>query len=171
MLINKCAIALGSNLGDSISIIQQSLTRLAQTPGITLESHSSFYQTAPVGPPQPDYINACALVDVSITPLELLATTLKIEQEFGRVRLEPNGPRTLDLDILLFGDLILNLPELQIPHPRMCQRAFVLVPLSEIAPLMREPRSQKLIADLLQGLDCGGVTKILPKFHGIAKNS
>ena len=167
MLTNKCAIALGSNLGDSCLIIQHSLNRLAQTPGIALESHSSFYQTAPVGPPQPDYINACAVINVTLSPLEVLAVLLNLEQEFGRIRLERNGPRTLDLDILLFDDLILNLPGLQIPHPRMSQRAFVLVPLAEIAPHWREPVSQKAIAQLLFNLNYSGVKKILPDFHGI----
>lgn len=160
MVSNKCAIALGSNLGDSFAILQQSLTRLAQTPGISLESYSSFYRTAPVGPPQPDYINACALVAVTLNPEQLLAITLKIEQEFGRVRLESNAPRTLDLDILLYDNLIVNLPHLQIPHPRMWQRAFVLVPLTEIAPDWLEPVTKKPIADFLLNLDCSLVTKI-----------
>jgi len=160
MVSNRCAIALGSNLGDSGAILQQSLTRLAQTPGISLESYSSFYRTAPVGPPQPDYINACALVEVTLNPEQLLATTLKIEQEFGRVRLESNAPRTLDLDILLYDNLIVNLPHLKIPHPRMWQRAFVLVPLTEIAPDWLEPVTQKPIADFLLNLDCSFVTKI-----------
>jgi 2-amino-4-hydroxy-6-hydroxymethyldihydropteridine diphosphokinase len=156
----QCAIALGSNLGDSLSIVKDALKILAQTSGITLQAHSSWYQTAPVGPPQPDYLNGCALVDVQLTPQELLETLLRIEAQFGRVREERNGPRTLDLDLLLFDDLILDIPNLQLPHPRMRERAFVLVPLAEIAPNWVEPVSGKAIAQLVQTLDCSGVRRL-----------
>jgi 2-amino-4-hydroxy-6-hydroxymethyldihydropteridine diphosphokinase len=156
----QCAIALGSNLGDSLSIVKDALKILAQTPGITLQAHSSWYQTAPVGPPQPDYLNGCALLDVQLTPQEVLETLLRIEAQFGRVREERNGPRTLDLDLLLFDDLILDIPNLQLPHPRMRDRAFVLVPLAEIAPNWVEPVSGKAIAQLVQTLDCSGVRRL-----------
>jgi 2-amino-4-hydroxy-6-hydroxymethyldihydropteridine diphosphokinase len=156
----QCAIALGSNLGDSLSIVKDALKILAQTPGITLKAHSSWYQTAPVGPPQPDYLNGCALLDVQLTPQEVLETLLRIEAQFGRVREERNGPRTLDLDLLLFDDLILDIPNLQLPHPRMRDRAFVLVPLAEIAPNWVEPVSGKAIAQLVQTLDCSGVRRL-----------
>ncbi len=154
------AIALGSNLGDSLTILNNALNVLADTAGITLEAQSSWYQTAPVGPPQPDYLNGCALLDVQLTPQELLETLLSIEAFFGRVRRERNGPRTLDLDLLLFDDLILDSPTLQLPHPRMRQRAFVLVPLAEIAPNWVEPISGKVIAQLVQNLDCSGVYRL-----------
>lgn len=154
------AIALGSNLGDSQSILQNSLKLLAKTPGITLQRCSSWYQTAPIGPPQPDFINGCALLEVKLKPQELLETLLEIEAKFGRVRQARNGPRTLDLDLLLFDDLILDSPNLQVPHPRMRERAFVLVPLAEIAPNWVEPVSGKAIAKLLQGVDCSGVCKL-----------
>lgn len=153
----KCALALGSNLGDSRTILENALKILAQTPGITLQRCSSWYQTAPVGPPQPDYLNGCTLLNVQLTPEELLTTLLDIETKFGRIRKERNGPRTLDLDILLFDDLILDTPRLQIPHPRMRERAFVLVPLAEIAPDWIEPVSGQAIAQLVQTLDCSGV--------------
>jgi 2-amino-4-hydroxy-6-hydroxymethyldihydropteridine diphosphokinase len=156
----QCAIALGSNLGDSLSIVKDALKILDQTSGITLQAHSSWYQTAPVGPPQPDYLNGCALLDVQLTPQELLETLLRIEAQFGRVRQERNGPRTLDLDLLLFDDLILDIPNLQLPHPRMRERAFVLVPLAEIAPNWVEPVSGKAIAQLVQTLDCSGVRRL-----------
>jgi 2-amino-4-hydroxy-6-hydroxymethyldihydropteridine diphosphokinase len=156
----QCAIALGSNLGDSLSIVKDALKILAQTPGITLKAHSSWYQTAPVGPPQPDYLNGCALLDVQLTPQEVLETLLRIEAQFGRVREERNGPRTIDLDLLLFDDLILDIPNLQLPHPRMRERAFVLVPLAEIAPNWVEPVSGKAIAQLVQTLDCSGVRRL-----------
>ena len=153
----EAAIALGSNLGDSLNILENALETLAQTPGIILKSHSSWYRTVPVGPPQPDYLNGCAVLEVQLTPQDLLQTLLDIEQQFGRWRGEKWGPRTLDLDLLLYGDLILTEPELQIPHPRMGERAFVLVPLAEIAPNWLEPVSQKAIAQLQAGLDCSGV--------------
>lgn len=153
----RSAIALGSNLGDSRTILDNALKILAQTPGVTLQRCSSWYQTAPVGPSQPDYLNGCALLDVQLTPEELLTSLLDIEAQFGRIRKERNGPRTLDLDILLFDDLILDNPNLQIPHPRMRERAFVLVPLAEIAPDWIEPVSGQAIAQLVQTLDCSGV--------------
>jgi 2-amino-4-hydroxy-6-hydroxymethyldihydropteridine diphosphokinase len=94
---------------------------------------------------------------VKLTPQELLEKLLAIEQQFGRVRSLPWGPRTLDLDIILFGDLILDTPGLKIPHPRMSERAFVLIPLAEIAPDRLDPRSDKTITQLLSGLDCSGI--------------
>jgi len=146
----KTAIALGSNLGDSLSILENALLELAQTPGIILVSQSRWYQTKAIGPAQPDYLNGCAILQVELTPEELLNTLLEIETKFGRVRLEKWGPRTLDLDLLLYGDIILDTPNLQIPHPRMTERAFVLVPLAEIAPDWIDPVSQKAIAFLQQ---------------------
>lgn len=153
----QCAIALGSNLGDSSAILEAAIVMLAKTPGITVTSQSSWYQTAPVGPPQPDYLNGCVIIDVQLTPQDLLQTTLSIEKQFGRERPERWGPRTLDLDILLFDNLIIDTPTLQIPHPRMSERAFVLVPLAEIAPDWLEPVSGCAIAQLVQRVDCSGV--------------
>lgn len=154
------AIALGSNMGDSMSTLESALRLLNQTAGISVEVCSRWYQTQPVGPPQPDYINGCAVLRVDLTPQILLQTLLQIESRFGRVRRERNGPRTLDLDLLLFDDWILNIPGLQIPHPRMKERAFVLVPLAEIAPNWIEPVSGKAIAELVQAVDCSGVNPI-----------
>jgi 2-amino-4-hydroxy-6-hydroxymethyldihydropteridine diphosphokinase len=156
----RSAIALGSNLGDSVTIVTNALKILADTPGITIQAQSSWYQTKPVGPPQPDYLNGCALLDVQMTPQELLETLLKIEAQLGRIRQERNRPRTLDLDLLLFDDLILDMPNLQVPHPRMRERAFVLVPLAEIAPNWVEPVSGKAIAQLVQTVDCSGVRRL-----------
>lgn len=147
------AIALGSNLGDSLVILESALKNLDRTPGITVKAKSSWYQTAPVGPPQPDYLNGCAILEVQLTPQELLETLLLIERQFGRVRLEHWGPRTLDLDLLLFDRLILESPTLQIPHPRMTERPFVLMPLAEIAPHWIEPVSGMAIAQLLEQLN------------------
>ena len=160
MKVSKSAIALGSNLGDSLTILEDALKTLAQTPGIALESSSSWYQTAPIGPPQPDYLNGCALLKVQLNPEELLATLLEVEKQFGRVRTQRWGPRSLDLDLLLFDRVILETPKLQIPHPRMRERAFVLVPLAEIAPDWIDPVSGKAIAQLLQGVDCSSVHRL-----------
>lgn len=154
------AIALGSNLGDSSAILELAVKRLNQLPGLMLLSVSSVYQTAAVGPPQPDYLNACALFHTELSPLALMEVLLSVEQEFGRVRRERWGPRVLDLDLLLVDQIILNTPTLQLPHPRMRERAFVLIPLAEIAPHWIDPISGKAIADLAQAVDCSGVAKI-----------
>ncbi|MBD2295228.1 2-amino-4-hydroxy-6-hydroxymethyldihydropteridine diphosphokinase [Anabaena sphaerica FACHB-251] len=153
----RSAIALGSNMGDPQGILAASLETLAQTPGIILEAKSSWYRTKAIGPPQPDYLNGCAILQVEMLPQTLLATLLAIEQKFGRVRQEHWGPRTLDLDLLLYDGLILNDPNLQIPHPRMYERAFVLVPLAEIAPDWIEPVSGRIIQHLLQEIDSSDV--------------
>ncbi len=153
----KCAIALGSNLGDSKQILNQALNLLSQTSGIELISHSSWYETVPVGPPQPNYVNGCAILETELLPEDLLQILLKIEQQFGRIRQERWGPRILDLDILLYGDLILEMPNLTIPHPRMNERAFVLVPLAEIAAHWIEPISKQTILQLSQAIDCSGI--------------
>jgi 2-amino-4-hydroxy-6-hydroxymethyldihydropteridine diphosphokinase len=154
------AIALGSNIGDSRTILESALATLAQTSGITLQARSRWYQTVAVGPPQPDYLNGCAILSVTLTPAQLLETLLNTEAKFGRVRRERWGPRSLDLDFLLFDDLILETPTLQLPHPRMRERAFVLVPLAEIAPDWIDPVSGKAIADLVQTVDCSGVQRL-----------
>ena len=159
-LTGLCAVALGSNLGDSRAILEAALETLAATPNIILQARSSWYQTKAIGPPQPDYINGCVLLQVQQTPQLLLETLLGIEAKFGRVRTLHWGPRSLDLDLLLFDNIVLNTPKLVLPHPRMRQRAFVLTPLSEIAPNWIEPVSGKAIAELLQAVDCSEVHKI-----------
>jgi len=155
--LKHCAIALGSNLGDSLQTLETAVSTLATTPEIIVEAQSHWYRTAAVGPPQPDYLNGCVIIQTMLTPHALLETLLTIEKQFGRVRRERWGPRTLDLDLLLFDDLVLEIPGLQIPHPRMTERAFVLVPLAEIAPNWIEPVSGKAIAQLVQAVDCSEV--------------
>lgn len=159
--VDSVAIALGSNLGDSLSILENAIQTISKTPGITLETYSSWYRTKPIGPEQPDYLNGCALLKVELTPHKLLETLLEVEQQFKRVRLEHWGPRTLDLDLILYNDLMLDTPNLQIPHPRMRERAFVLVPLAEIAPKWIDPVSGKTIAQLQQEVECSGVYKLI----------
>ncbi len=157
----QCAIALGSNLGDSQGILTAALQLLAATPGIAVQKVSSWYKTKPVGGiPQPDYLNSCALLQVQILPQQLLKTLLAVEAKFGRVRKERWDARSIDLDLLLYEDLILDIPQLQLPHPRMNDRAFVLVPLAEIAPNWIEPVSGLAIAQLVQAVNCSGVIKI-----------
>jgi 2-amino-4-hydroxy-6-hydroxymethyldihydropteridine diphosphokinase len=160
MIYHQAAIALGSNLGDSKTILESALDTLHQTAGINITARSPFYQTAPIGPPQPDYLNACALLETPLNPDALLSALLHTETLFGRQRKERWGARTLDLDLLLFNDVILNTEHLQIPHPRLIERAFVLVPLATIAPDWIEPHSGQTIAALAQKIDQTGVKKV-----------
>lgn len=158
---SKIAIALGSNLGNSLSILESATKALDTIPGIKIVISSSWYQTKAIGPPQPDYINGCISVLAKQDPHSLLQILLDVEQQFGRTRKEKWGPRTLDLDLLLYDDLILETPNLQIPHPRIRERAFVLVPLAEIVPLWVEPVSGKTIEELVKCVDCTGVNLLM----------
>ncbi|WP_071516686.1 2-amino-4-hydroxy-6-hydroxymethyldihydropteridine diphosphokinase [Geitlerinema sp. PCC 9228] len=157
-MVSQAAIALGSNLGDSRRTLQEALEVCDRQPGISVVAASSQYRTAPVGPPQPDYANSCALLQVDRdSPEALLDWLLEVERRFGRVREQVWGPRTLDLDLLLFDERIVETSHLQLPHPRMAERAFVLVPLAEIAPHWIEPLSGRTIAELVAGIDTSGV--------------
>lgn len=156
-----CAIALGSNLGDSQQNLEQAISKLEQIPQITVNDVSHWYETLPIGPVQPNYLNGCAILTTTLLPLELLDTLLTIENHFGRVRQEHWGARTLDLDLLLYEELVLETPRLQLPHPRMRERAFVLVPLADIAPHWIDPITGSAIAQLKDTIDCSGVLKQL----------
>jgi 2-amino-4-hydroxy-6-hydroxymethyldihydropteridine diphosphokinase len=128
-------IGLGSNLEDPVRQVQQAFEELARLPRTRLLACSSLYRTAPVGKlDQPDFVNAVAMLDTELSPRELLQELLALEARHGRVRSEPSGPRTLDLDLLLLGGRVIREPGLEIPHPRMHQRAFVLLPLAELSP-------------------------------------
>ena len=155
-----CAIGLGSNLGDSLATLNGAIDRLKIHPQIELLAVSSWYLTAPIGPPQPDYLNGCATIETSLSALELLSVLQSIEAEFGRVRGEVWGARTIDLDLLLYGDRVIDLPTLQVPHPHMSDRAFVLVPLAQIAPDWLEPKSGESIATLAAKLECSDIKLI-----------
>ncbi len=133
-------VALGANLGDPVATIAAAIAALADPPATRLLAASSLYRTAPVGlKNQPDFINAVAALETSLTPRDLLEALFAIEARFGRSRGVPNAPRTLDLDLLLYGETTLDETRLTLPHPRMHQRAFVLLPLLEIAPACRIP--------------------------------
>ena len=134
-------LGLGSNLGNREQNLRQALTALNEQ-NIYIRKVSSFIETEPEGgPPQGKFINAVAEVSTEIPPLELMHRIQSIEFQLGRKRTESNGPRTLDIDILLYDQIIVNTPELTIPHPRLWQRDFVLIPLHEIAPhLVKEAR-------------------------------
>ena len=127
-------IGLGANLGDAAHAVRCALQSLRQTAGIRQVRASSLYRSAPVDSSGPDYINAVAEVTTTLTAPGLLCALQRIEQAAGRERPYLNAPRTLDLDVLLYGDARITSPHLTVPHPRMGQRAFVLMPLKEIAP-------------------------------------
>jgi 2-amino-4-hydroxy-6-hydroxymethyldihydropteridine diphosphokinase len=127
-------IGVGGNLGDAMATVQQALQALAALPATQLLRPSSLYRTAPVDSSGPDYINAVAHIRTALTPLDLLDHLQALESHAGRLRPYLNAPRTLDLDILLYGDRHIHTDRLTVPHPRMMQRAFVLAPLAEIAP-------------------------------------
>ncbi|MGM9425999.1 2-amino-4-hydroxy-6-hydroxymethyldihydropteridine diphosphokinase [Hydrogenophaga sp. MI9] len=129
-------VALGANLGDAAQTLREALTILSDLPGVRMVKASSLYRTAPVESSGPDYINAVAELTTTLTAPDLLIALQGIEQDFGRERPYHNAPRTLDLDLLLYGSASITSPALTLPHPRMWQRAFVLVPLAEIAPVL-----------------------------------
>lgn len=133
-------VALGANLGEPAKTVSAAIQALAEIPATRLAKVSSLYQTAPVGlKNQPDFINAVAMLHTELDPSRLLQALFHIEGRFGRLRSVSNAPRTLDLDLLLHGQTILAEAQLTLPHPRMHQRAFVLVPLLEVAPDCRIP--------------------------------
>ena len=133
-------VGIGSNLQDPLAQVKQALAELARLPRSRLLKSSSLYRSAPVGyADQPDFVNAVASLETSLKPVELLARLQTIEKSQGRKRSFKNAPRSLDLDLLLFDEMTLDLPHLKIPHPRMHERAFVLEPLLEIAPAIAIP--------------------------------
>jgi 2-amino-4-hydroxy-6-hydroxymethyldihydropteridine diphosphokinase len=132
------ALGLGGNIGDVAGAFLQALGRLADAPGVGRLRASSVYRTPPWGKvDQPDFLNMAALVETTLPPRALLALCLDIERDLGRRRLERWGPRTLDLDLLTYGEATIGEPDLEIPHPRLTERAFVLAPLAEVAPHLR----------------------------------
>ena len=137
--MHRAFIALGANLEDPAAQVRAALADLTGSGDIALVAASSLYRTAPIGADGPDYINAVAAVDTPLPPAGLLSRLFAVEAHFGRTRSYRNAPRTLDLDLLLYDDQVLDGPELTLPHPRLHLRAFVLVPLAEIAPDLAPP--------------------------------
>ena len=143
-------IGLGSNLENPRNQVEAALEELNQLPGTRLLAASSLYQSKPLGPPQPDFINAVALLETTLPALALLDQLQGLEQRHQRVRREHWGPRTLDLDLLLYGDESVDHPRLQVPHPELTKRNFVLYPLAELAPELTLPTGTPLAALLAQ---------------------
>jgi 2-amino-4-hydroxy-6-hydroxymethyldihydropteridine diphosphokinase len=128
-------VGLGSNLGDRLANLQRAVELLAARPGLRVERSSRVYETEPVGgPPQPEYLNAVVEVQTTLSPHDLLAACMDVEQRMGRVRAERWGPRIIDIDVLTYDEKEVDEPDLVVPHPRMHERAFVLVPLLELDP-------------------------------------
>lgn len=151
-------LALGANLGDAAAALQSAVDSLAGAGKVL--AVSGVYQTAPVGgPPQPDYLNAVVLLETALSPSELLAFAHAVESGAGRERLERWGPRTLDIDVIAYDDLVSADPALTLPHPRAHERGFVLVPWAEIAPYAILPGHGRII-DLLDTVDTSDVRRI-----------
>uniref|UniRef100_A0A831UI00 2-amino-4-hydroxy-6-hydroxymethyldihydropteridine diphosphokinase n=1 Tax=Thermus islandicus TaxID=540988 RepID=A0A831UI00_9DEIN len=157
----KAYVGLGSNLGDRAAYLLAGLSALSRLPETRLLRLSPVYETDPVGPPQPLYLNLVAELETGLPPRVLLSEMLRIEERLGRERKERFGPRTLDLDLLLYGDLILEEEGLRVPHPRLHQRAFVLVPLLDLLPGGRHPLLGRTFAELLAALDSRGVRPLV----------
>jgi 2-amino-4-hydroxy-6-hydroxymethyldihydropteridine diphosphokinase len=157
-------LSLGSNLGDREKYLREAISRLGDL-GV-IKQVSAFYETQPVEvqTEQPWFLNCALAMETELVPLEFLRGMLAVEQSMGRIRTKPKGPRTIDIDIVFFGDDVLNTPELTVPHPAMHQRRFVLEPLAEIAPALMHPVLKRTVQELLDSLpaDSGLVNKPLP---------
>lgn len=151
-------VGLGANLGDPASQLRSAAAALAELPKTCIVACSSLWRTPAWGPvPQPDYLNAVIALDTDLAPGVLLSELLRIEREHGRVRNEERyGPRTLDLDLLLYGDACIDEPGLQVPHPQLARRAFVMLPLVEIAPGLLLPCDLGRAGELRDRVDASG---------------
>ena len=152
-------LALGSNLGDRVATLQGGAAELLREPGLTLTALSPVYETVPVGgPPQPEYLNAVLIARTTLTPMALLRRCQQAEQAFHRVRTEAWGPRTLDVDVIVYGDLVSDDPVLTLPHPRAGERAFVLAPWLDAEPAAYLP-GQGQVSGLLATVGRAGVRR------------
>jgi 2-amino-4-hydroxy-6-hydroxymethyldihydropteridine diphosphokinase len=130
--VSRAYLGLGSNLVDRLALLQSAVDGLATADGVTVVALSPVYETDPIGPDQPDYLNAVVAVDTELTARELLVLAQSLEQAARRVRKERWGPRTLDVDVLWYGDELIDEPDLVVPHPRWKERDFVLAPLADL---------------------------------------
>lgn len=154
----KGYIALGSNLGDRAGYLLLALSRLSSLPQTRLSRLSQVYQTDPVGPPgQGPYLNMVAEIESGLEPQSLMQALLEIEKSLGRERTVRWGARTLDLDLLLYGEWVADIPQLTLPHPRLHERAFVLAPLCDLIPEARHPNLGMTYRQLLERVDSKGV--------------
>jgi 2-amino-4-hydroxy-6-hydroxymethyldihydropteridine diphosphokinase len=153
-------LSLGSNVGDRAANLNAAIEKLGELGnGVAV---SSFYETEPVETsPQPWFVNCAVKLDTEKMPRQLIGGILNLEKEMGRQRSQPKAPRTIDIDILLFGSSVINLPSLTVPHPRMHERRFVLEPLAEIAPDARHPVFKRTIRELRDALPAGQLVKKL----------
>ena len=152
-------LSVGSNLGDRKKNLESVENLLS--PQVLLKSKSRIYETEPWGyQDQPKFLNQVLVVTTSLYPLELLAYLKEIEKSIGRIQRFRNGPREVDIDILIYNDKVINQENLTIPHQRLAERAFVLVPLAELAPDLTLPGSESTITDLLQSIDTSDVSPI-----------
>jgi len=153
----RAVLGLGSNQGDRLATLQGAVDALASTPGVVAVAVSGVFETDPIGgPEQPDFLNAVVVVDTTLPAGELLERAQVIEQQHDRVRAERWGPRTLDIDVVAFGDIVIDEPDLVIPHPRAARRPFVLVPWAQADPAASLPGHGPVV-ELLAGLDVSGV--------------
>jgi 2-amino-4-hydroxy-6-hydroxymethyldihydropteridine diphosphokinase len=150
--MKKVYLGLGSNLGNREEMLQTALRHLHR-PDLRILRVSSVYETEPVGlREQHWFLNLVAEAETSLFPMQLLARIGKIERQLGRKRTVPNGPRTIDIDILFYGTSVIRTSTLEIPHPRLAERRFVLEPLAELAPELRHPVARKTVRELLAGV-------------------
>lgn len=154
-------LSLGSNLGDRAANLEAAISQLAELGDVV--ARSSFYETEPIGfVHQPSFLNCVVALETELMPKQFLSRALAIEQKLGRRRTQAKGPRTVDIDLLLFGGSIVDTPALIIPHPAMHERRFVLEPLAEIAPEVRHPVFKKTVRELLNSIppQAGAVRKL-----------
>lgn len=159
-MVSSIYLGIGSNLGDRYANIRAAVELMGKIDGLKVKGISSLYETEPCGgPPQGKFLNGVIEVETQLSPRELLEKLKEIERRLGRVKTVANGPRTIDLDILLYQDLVVDEEDLKIPHPRVTQRRFALEPLAELNPDLIHPISNKKVAQLLREVQEAEETK------------